>query len=201
MGDFLRSMEQSFRISSYRYDLEMWEDQPNRVFVLLEKDTLSKLFENALSYYRVKIYIGHGYESATKMKQLADECLPDKNNIVLHFADYDPSGLDMTRDAKERLTDYGASNLEVKRRALFAYQVKNYQLPFNPWKVKDPRSYKYPIMATELDALDPMELRKLIIQAIRLEIDDTKWLVKKTRIKTERQILEKRLQNAVVKIP
>jgi len=199
--DFLRSMERNFKESSWQYDLRMWNDQPNRVFVLLEKDTLSRIFEDALSYYRVKIYIGHGYESGTKMKQLADECSDDKDNVVLHFSDYDPSGIDMRRDAEERLTDYGAKNLKVKRRALTPNQIKRFNLPFSPWKVKDPRSYKYPVMATELDALDPNELRKLIIQAIRLEIDKTTWLAKKTQIKKERQILEKRLKNAIVKIP
>jgi len=206
-NNFLTLAEKGFRESWKQFDRRMWEDQPNRLFILLEKATLSRVFENALSHYRIKIYVGHGYESGTKMKQLADECLPDKNNIVLHFSDYDPSGVHMTKDARDRLTNYGAKNLTVKRKALTPNLVKwaknyfGYSLPFNPWKVKDPRSYKYPIMATELDALDPRDLRKIIIHSVRLEIDSSKWLVKKQQIDKERKILEKRLKNAIINIP
>lgn len=207
INKFLMLSERGFRESWRQFDRRMWKDQPNRVFILLEKDTLSKVFEDALASYRIKIYVGHGYESSTKMKQLADECLSDKNNIVLHFSDYDPSGVHMTKDARDRLTNYGAQNLTVKRRALTPNLIKwsskyfGYSLPFNPFKVKDPRSYKYPIMATELDALDPRDLRKIIVHSVRLEIDSSKWLAKKQQIDSERMILEKKLKNAVIRIP
>ena len=44
--------------------------------------------------------------------------------VVLHLADHDPNGIDMTRDVIERLARYARADIEVRRIALNMPQVR-----------------------------------------------------------------------------
>ena len=89
-----------------------------------------------------------------------------KNNIILHLGDHDPSGIDMTRDIRERLNDCFGAYVKVKRIALNMEQIEEFNPPPNPAKLSDSRCdgyvKKYGMMSWELDALDPNTLNELI---------------------------------------
>jgi hypothetical protein len=59
--------------------------------------------------------------------------------IVLHLADHDPNGIDMTRDVVERLARYARADIEVRRIALTIEQVRRYNPPPNFAKEGDER--------------------------------------------------------------
>ena len=70
--------------------------------------------------------------------------------IVLHFGDHDPSGVDMTRDVRERLSLFSSPykrqprvRVEVKRVALNMDQITQYDPPPNPAKETDSRFAAY----------------------------------------------------------
>src|SRR5262245_61066288 len=63
--------------------------------------------------------------------------------LVLHLADHDPNGIDMTRDNRERLTLYARAEIEVRRIALTMKQVRRYRPPPSFIKEGDTRTTGY----------------------------------------------------------
>ncbi len=99
----------------------------------------------------------------------------DKNVVVLYLGDHDPSGEDMVRDIRDRLTEFGVPNLDVQKIALTMAQIKKFKPPPNPAKITDSRAAayiaKYGDQSWELDALPPRELNRLVEQAITGIVD------------------------------
>jgi hypothetical protein len=97
---------------------------------------------------------------------------------LIHLGDHDPSGIDMTRDIRERLATFGAS-VDVKRIALNMPQIEEYSPPPNPAKETDSRAAgyiaKYGNSSWELDALEPRVLDALITAAIKSSLDQKKY--------------------------
>jgi hypothetical protein len=77
------------------------------------------------------------------MKEMGDRLLrfvdAGKTPIVLHLGDHDPSGIDMTRDIRDRLQIFVGEEVELRRLALNMDQVQQYQPPPNPAKDTDAR--------------------------------------------------------------
>lgn len=93
-----------------------------------------------------------------------------KDVVVLYLGDHDPSGEDMVRDVRDRLTEFGVPNLEVVKVALTMVQIRRFKPPPNPAKVTDSRAAAYIAQfgnqSWELDALPPRELNRIVEQAI-----------------------------------
>ena len=66
------------------------------------------------------IFAAHGFNSATKIHELAEEIQADNRHYAFFYVgDYDPSGMYMSEvDLNDRLTRYGASGFSVVRIAL-----------------------------------------------------------------------------------
>jgi len=132
-----------------------------------------------LDEYGVGFRVLHGFNSATNMHDVADD-YNDRPLIILYVGDYDPSGLYMSEcDIPNRLAEYGGDHVVVKRVALLPEHLEN--LPSFPAsdKKKDPR-YKWFVAnhgtrCWELDAMDPNDLRNLVEEAIKAEIEWVAW--------------------------
>jgi hypothetical protein len=152
----------------YREDL--WSGQRYRPEVWIEKDALLGVIEGICREWRVPFFAHRGNNSETLQYQagkrfqqhIADGLIP----VVLHLADHDPNGLDMTRDNRERLAMYARQDVEVRRLALNMDQVRQYNPPPNFAKESDSRyrSYveQYGEDCWELDALSPTVIAGLI---------------------------------------
>ncbi len=95
----------------------------------------------------------------------------DRNGLLLYLGDFDPSGEDMVRDIRERLTTFGCGEqLEVEKVALTMDQITQYNPPPNPAKITDPRADAYIARhgrsSWEVDALDPPVLAALVTAAV-----------------------------------
>jgi hypothetical protein len=121
----------------------------------------------------------HGFTSATTVYEAAQDD-DGRELLVLYVGDYDPSGLFMSEhDLPDRLSEYDADHITVKRIALTSDQVTD--LPSFPTadKKKDPR-YKWfranhGDRCWELDAMDPNALRDCVEEAIRELIEPVAW--------------------------
>jgi hypothetical protein len=115
--------------------------------------------------------------------------------VVLHLGDHDPSGLDMTRDLRDRLSLYSRAAVDVQRVALNVDQVAAFQPPPNPAKESDKRfeAYRrqYGDQCWELDALPPKELARLTREAIEEHIDWRQWAESTTAIEESKASLRK----------
>ena len=170
-----------FQDSWMGYSMKMWETQQKYVEVWVEKDALSRVVSDVARKFNVRTCPSKGYSSFTYIMDAVQRLnlYVDKDVLILYAGDYDPSGLDITRDLKERMLKYGAS-VTVERIALSLDQINEYQLPPMPAKKSDPRYAKFVADtggadAVELDALEPPVLQEIVRNAINSHIDQDEW--------------------------
>lgn len=167
-ADVIEAAANSFRI-------DKWNDQPTRVEVWVEKEALAGVVQRVANRNDVAWFSCRGYVSQSEMwgaaQRLGEYLRAGQNVVILHLGDHDPSGLDMTRDIRERLTtficqdwlndhpDCDASYKEIRnnisehcgrrqpfmveRIALNIDQIEEYNPPPNPAKITDSRAQKY----------------------------------------------------------
>ena len=164
-----------------RYAIDVWESQPYRLEVWIEKDALVGVIQGICNKYRVPFFSCRGYVSQSEMYEAANRMMswPSRqSSVVLHLGDHDPSGIDMSRDIQDRLDLFGAA-ADVRRIALTMDQVRALNPPPNPAKITDARSRDYirrfGTESWELDALDPATMSELIEQNILGFIDNSAW--------------------------
>ena len=162
-----------------QYRINKWEDQDYYIEIWVEKDALIQVVDKASSFYEVPCFSCRGYTSQSAMHTAAERfILNGKKNIIFHLGDHDPSGIDMTRDIKDRLKMFGVK-VKVKRLALNMNQIEKYDSPPSPAKTTDTRYQAYIEEfgndSWELDALDPSVIEKLIKTNIKKHINFDLW--------------------------
>jgi hypothetical protein len=127
-----------------------------------------------------------GYASET-LERLVVELIEadEREAVLLYCGDFDPTGEDIPR-AFEANTD-----LELRRIALTAAQVAEYDLPPAPGKASDSRAAGFELrhgrlVQVELEALDPDDLRSLLGAEINALIEFDKVKVEAERENRER---------------
>lgn len=114
---------------------------------------------------------------------------------ILYLGDHDPSGEDMVRDIDERLTEFGVWFLTVEKIGLTISQVRQYNPPPNPAKIKDPRAEgyikKFGNSSWEVDALPPPVLTRLIRAAFARHVDKDKMDAVKRQEEIDKALLRK----------
>lgn len=169
--------------SALAFRLDKWWNQPNRVEVWVEKDAQEAVVAKAARRLDLQFFSCRGYCSATSFWQagqrLAEYVEAGQRPVILHLGDFDPSGLDMTRDIEERVRLFmgdAGGDLTVERIALTMPQIKQYKPPPNPAKVTDARYANYKAehgaKCWELDALEPAVVDQLIEVAALAFRDD-----------------------------
>jgi hypothetical protein len=164
-----------------QFKIDLRETQNDYVEVWIEKDALIGIVESVCSPLDVSCFSCRGYVSQSAMWRAARRLISKEishDTHILHLGDHDPSGIDMSRDIKERLHMFG-SKVEVHRIALNMDQVKAQSPPPNPAKITDSRcdSYikRFGTKSWELDALEPSFLDNLITGRINSFTDQEEF--------------------------
>jgi len=88
-----------YMIQNYRRDL--WQDQPRRVEVWLEKHTVVYLVQDITHKYGVPLRISSGSYSRTFLYRAAEDISGITVPLaILYIGDFDPSGLDIERASR-----------------------------------------------------------------------------------------------------
>jgi hypothetical protein len=190
--------------SAEGFHMDMWENQPCRPFVVIEKEALVGVLTKICRSYDVPLLAARGYPSGTVLREFATEdILPnifDQRIVIIHLGDHDPSGLDMTRDLAERVAmfaefDTHGHEVEVLRVALNMDQIKARKPPPNPAKSTDSRfseyRRRYGDKSWELDALPPEYLVELVEANIQAQIDRHAWKTRRAHVESVRSQLAK----------
>ena len=156
-----------------QFRLDTRADQPRYIEVWVEKDALEGVIERSCRELDVSWLSCRGYVSMSTLWEASQRFIAqerqDKETIILHLGDHDPSGIDMTRDMQKRMEMFGSS-VQIRRIALNMAQVERYNPPPNPAKETDSRFQGYIAIhgaeSWELDALDPHVITDLIEGAI-----------------------------------
>lgn len=184
----------------YSITFDRWERQDTYVEVWVEKEALGNVVERACD----PLYVPHmsckGYLSSSEAwragRRYKEKLDAGYNCVLIHLGDHDPSGIDMTRDNKDRLdlfTEEWIEGVAVTRLALNMDQVEEYTPPPNPAKVTDSRAKdyirKFGPTAWELDALEPSVLEELITSTVSEYIDWDIWDETKAEQELKRDVL------------
>ncbi len=176
-GDILNSAARSFH-------MDMWSTQPNRVFVIVEKEALAGVLERVCHKYDIPLLAARGYPSGTVLREFVESDINpnvhQQDIHILHLGDHDPSGIDMTRDLIDRLDMFSSYNsINLHRIALTMDQIDEQNPPPNPAKTTDSRfadyMRKYGDESWELDALQPKYLTDLVDLHVERLIDHDAW--------------------------
>jgi hypothetical protein len=96
--------------SADAYAIDLWEGQPRRVEIWVEKQALEGVIGRAAGQDDVNYFACRGYSSTSAMWRAAQRFLgyfrAGQAVTILHFGDHDPSGIDMTRDIEDRLRHF-----------------------------------------------------------------------------------------------
>lgn len=170
------------RAAAQSYALDKWEGQPYRVIVAFEKDALLGVFERVCNELDLPYFSCRGYVSQSEMWSMAQMLQgyieKGQTPVILHFGDHDPSGIDMTRDIRDRLELF-MGGADVDRLALTWEQIRLYNPPPNPAKTTDARYASYQAEfgdeSWELDALAPDVLADLVRNEVERYLDGQAW--------------------------
>jgi hypothetical protein len=180
------------RLVSQAYRRDVWQTQPGRVEVWLEKDALAGIFEAVLDAYGVTLNVGRGYDGWASISNAARRFTTGETVTVLYFGDFDPSGEDMVRSLRERLAFFDCRP-EVIKSALTFEDVRLYNLPPDFTKQTDTRRAafvaKYGDLAVELDALPAAILEARLRQEIEARMDLNALARVRRREQDERDVL------------
>ena len=94
--------------AAHSYRLDKWSDQDTRVEVWVEKEALAGIVQRAAGRWDLNWFSCRGYVSQSALwragaQRHAGYLEQGQNVVILHLGDHDPSGIDMTRDIRERV--------------------------------------------------------------------------------------------------
>lgn len=161
-----------------QFRLDLWERQPVRVEVWIEKEALIGVIADVCQRLDVPFFACRGYVSQSEAWRAYHRSM-NHELVILHLGDHDPSGIDMTRDNDERLFEVFGGVGELHRLALNMNQIIEHKPPPSPAKVTDSRWRDYCAEfgndSWELDALEPAVINKLIETNVARFRDDNLW--------------------------
>lgn len=93
-----------------QYELPRQGGQKTYIEVWVEKDALSGVLKRVTEKYHVPILVNRGYSSVSAMfdsyERFSRKVDSGKKILILYLGDFDPSGMDMIRDIKDRITEF-----------------------------------------------------------------------------------------------
>ena len=199
-------LEAAIYTTESRFFYRYWTTQDIYCEAWVEKDALSQVIAGAVEELNTIVAPSRGYSSYSYVRDAVRRFQKNRGEadhvVILHFADHDPSGLDMTRDLQDRFNAYSRGflfSVEVKRIALSFDQVQQYDLIPNPTKVTDSRAggymARYGDECWELDAIEPDELVRLVHESAEVEGTDwDAWNELKDQDETERQEIRQAIE-------
>lgn len=181
------------------FHMDMWANQQVRPFMIVEKEALVGVLEPTCRGLDIPLLAARGYPSVSVLREFAiEDILPmvhDQEIIIVHLGDHDPSGIDMTRDLRERIELFSEGNpIELIRIALNMDQIQERKPPPNPAKTTDSRFEEYRRLygdeSWELDSLEPSYLAELVETTIAQYRDDDLWAERQDEVTEIRSRLQ-----------
>ena len=191
------------RTVQHAYRLDYWARQGVRLQVWSEKATVGGILRPVLEEYGVSCCYVHGYGSATRLHETAEESLRDARQLViLYVGDWDCSGMHMSEvDLPERLARYGG-RVQLVRIALTQADVDGMPRLAFAAKRTDSRYQwfidRYGTRCWELDAMNPNDLRDRVEEAIMGYIDWDLWERSKLAEAAEQYTLRTVVGNMII---
>lgn len=166
-------LEDALAETARTYRRALWRDQTVDVEVWLEKDALAGVLYTETAVWDVPLMVTRGYPSLSFLAEAAEVLAAAGRPVHLYyFGDWDPSGLDIARHVEKALGELApGADLRFQRVAVTAAQIARWALPTRPTKGSDSRSGGFAGGSVEVDALPPVELRRLVRSCVERHLD------------------------------
>ena len=114
----------------------------------------------------------NGYSSISFLHSAAETITAQGKPAFLYYlGDWDPSGLDITKNVERRLREFAPqAEIHFERIAVTQRQIEEWALPTRPTKASDSRARGFQGNSVEMDAIPPTRLRELVQGAIEQHI-------------------------------
>ncbi len=123
--------------AQFRHD--KWSNQPERVEVWIEKDALVGVIQGVCQANQVDFFSCRGYTSQSEVGGAGQRLLSyvdaGQKPIIIHLGDHDPSGIDMSRDIRDRLRMFITQPWKEDAAAAFEDACE-----MGDWDITDPDS-------------------------------------------------------------
>ncbi len=173
------------------YRKALWTDVAAYAEVWLEKDALAGVILPITSQYDVPLMVARGYASLSFLHSAA-ECLSELSvpAYIYHLGDFDPSGVNAGEKIEETLRELAPdAEIHFERIAVNHRQIAAWNLPTRPTKKSDTRSKNFGDISVELDAIEPDQLRGLVLHAIERHLPRREFEVLRAAEESERELL------------
>lgn len=115
---YVRNISHALQDTIDQYKLDRMKGQQYVIEVWTEKDALSEILRTSTEKYHVQLIVNKGYTSSSAAysayKRLLKAVEDNKKFKIFYIGDHDPSGLDMVRDIRERLTFFVSFGNNIK---------------------------------------------------------------------------------------
>ncbi len=192
------------------YTRDKHQGQPRQIFVLCEAAGMVPQIVRACGDYPVTVKSSGGMDSVTAKYDLAREC-SQKDSVVLHVGDYDPTGLSifhqLALDVRQMTVDHCRDNeipvpsYECRRVTILEEHVARFGLLTGKTKTSDDAKDWYPGIAgntsatCEAEALPPDVLIELVRAAVESEVDQAAYDVAHELGAYERMVARRAIAN------
>lgn len=189
--DSFSGLEDAIESTARFYRRDVLREQPVYLEVWCEKDALAGVIYDVTSVYDIPLMVCKGYASLTYLYAAAEAIAAQRKPAHLfYFGDFDPSGVDISRNVERRLREFApGAEIHFERVAVNEEQIDEWNLPTRPTKTKDTRSGNFGARSVELDAIPPKQLRELVRAKIEQYISPRQLEVLKVAEDSERTIL------------
>lgn len=161
------SLEQCLNNTMQTYRLDLWQNQKDYIEIWCEKDAIVGSLFGVTSQYDVPLMVTKGFCSVSYAHEAARTFLyKNKPTYIYYLGDSDKAGKLIYEDLKGKLKMFAPSaNIIFEKLAVTEQQIKDWKLPTRP--EKDGKGGE----CTEVDAIPPTILRKIVKDAIEKHID------------------------------
>lgn len=185
LGDFADTVRDAYR-------MDYWEQLPEYVHMIVEKDAIAGVLQSVTKEFDVALSPIRGYVSLSFAAEIADQWSKIEKPITAYYlGDYDASGFDLERDAREKLKRYCTQPFQWVRLGVNEEDFEDFELISLDPKFKNRRTAKFirehGNRCAELDALPATELRRRVRDAIESHIPEESWEKLRTVEELERE--------------
>lgn len=177
------AIKEALKNAKYAAGKNPWKEMNKYIIIITEKRELGPQLNIVASKYYVRLICMRGYGMWSRLYREAlriKEAL--KQNLecyAIFVTDHDPSGLDLNRFGAAILKNFWKLKI-IDLRAMLTYeQIKKYNLPPAPVKIKDPRAKWYTKLfghdAWEVDALGKERMIEILSETLESLIDKDVW--------------------------
>lgn len=186
------NVETALKRTAECYRRSIWDNQDVRCEIWLEKDALAGVIVDVTAEWDVPLMVTRGYPSISYLAAAAEIIsYYDKPTWIYYLGDWDPSGVDISRNIQARLRELACdAEINFRRVAVNPDQIGYLHLPTRPTKSTDSRSRKFQGESVELDAIEPKILRAMVRWCIEHHIDRERLAVLKAAEESERSWLK-----------